>query len=231
MTAATAPLRGRRSECRLRLRRGARVARTTVRPAPLRRHCSGSAGSSAGARGFDGLRQRGSRRSVRRERISFGAQGRAMAEGSDPGARESSRGAACPATTSCLSDSARSIWMPRRSPNALARHRAELCQALDRIQGASEWGVKLYCDQHVLRRRIEAESASIRGLRDTLAQASPGARFFLQKKYAKALDDEAAATIASCVERIGRSLDDLACRIYGGRAAAGLRCMAGPRTW
>jgi hypothetical protein len=82
-----------------------------------------------------------------------------------------------------------------------------LCQALERIQGASEWGVKLYCDADVLRRWIEAESDSIRRLRDMLAQASPGARFFLQKKYARALDDEAAAMIASWVTRIRRSLD------------------------
>lgn len=94
--------------------------------------------------------------------------------------------------------------------NMLARHRAALCQALERIQGASEWGVKLYCDADVLRRRIEAESDSIRHLRDMLAAASPGARFFLQKKYAKALDGEAAAMAASWVTRIHRSLDDSA---------------------
>lgn len=92
----------------------------------------------------------------------------------------------------------------------LARHGAALCQALERIQGASEWGVKLYCDADVLRRWMESESESIRHLRDMLGQASPGARFFLQKKYAKALDGEAAAMIASWVTRIRRSLDDSA---------------------
>jgi len=95
--------------------------------------------------------------------------------------------------------------------NALARHRAELRQALERIQGTSEWGVKVYCAADVLRCRIESESAAIRRLRGALAQASPGARFFLQKKYAKALDGEVAATIAGCVARIGRGLDAFAC--------------------
>ncbi len=98
-----------------------------------------------------------------------------------------------------------------QASSALARHRAELCQALDRIRGASEWGVKLYCDRDALHRQIEAESGSLRQLRDTLERASPGAQFFLQKKYVKALDDEAAATIASCVERTGRSFDTRAC--------------------
>lgn len=98
-----------------------------------------------------------------------------------------------------------------QASNALARHRAALCQAIDRIRGAAEWGVKLYCDADILRRRLETESHSIRHLRGLLEQASPGARFFLQKKYAKALDGEAAATIASCVERISQSLDSCAC--------------------
>ncbi len=94
---------------------------------------------------------------------------------------------------------------------AIADHRAELGLALDRIRDASEWGVKLYCDPDTLRRRIEAESDSIRQLRDMLGQASPGARFFLQKKYAKALDGETAAMIASAVARIRQSLDSCAC--------------------
>ena len=98
-----------------------------------------------------------------------------------------------------------------QASNALARHRAELCKALDRIRDASEWGVKLYCDQDTLRRQIETESVSVRQLRDTLGHASPGARFFLQKKYAKALDGETAAMIASWMERIRQSLDTCAC--------------------
>ena len=75
-----------------------------------------------------------------------------------------------------------------KASQAIADHRAELCQALDRIRDAAEWGVKLYCDADVLCPRIEAESDSIRQLHGLLEQASPGARFFLQKKYAKALD-------------------------------------------
>jgi hypothetical protein len=98
-----------------------------------------------------------------------------------------------------------------KAANAIARHRAELCEALDRIGDASEWGVKLYCDSDTLRRQIETESASIVGLRDRLMQASPGARFFLQKKYAKALDGETDATIASAVAGIRQSLDSRVC--------------------
>jgi hypothetical protein len=92
----------------------------------------------------------------------------------------------------------------------LARYRVALCQAFERIHGASEWGMKLYCDADEMRRWIETESDSIRQLRGMLAQASPGARFFLQKKYAGALDGEAADMVASSVKRIRRSLDGAA---------------------
>lgn len=94
--------------------------------------------------------------------------------------------------------------------NALARHRAELCEALDRVGDASEWGVKIFCDLDRLRRRIEVDSDSIRTLRDMLARASPGAGFFLQKKYAKACDDEVAAQMAGCVARSRQCLDGCA---------------------
>ena len=92
-----------------------------------------------------------------------------------------------------------------QASKAIARYRAELCQALDRIEGACEWGLKLYCDPHILRRRIETESAGVRLMRDALAQASPGARFFLQKKYTKALTEEMATVVAGCVRRMRES--------------------------
>ena len=52
-----------------------------------------------------------------------------------------------PATMSCPSDSARSIWIPRRRRTPLRATAPRLCQALDRIRDAAEWGVKLYCDR------------------------------------------------------------------------------------
>lgn len=97
-----------------------------------------------------------------------------------------------------------------RVSDALARHRFELSASLGRIRGASEWGVKLYCDGAALRRRLAAESAALRETGEALAQASPGAGFFLQKKLAKALDGEAGAAVAAWVDRIHRSLDGCA---------------------
>jgi hypothetical protein len=97
--------------------------------------------------------------------------------------------------------------------NALARHRGELCEALDRVHGASEWAVKLFCDLSALRQWAESHSNAMRQLRQTLAEATPGARFFLQKKYDRVLDGEIAARVASCIERSRQRLADCACEI------------------
>jgi hypothetical protein len=100
------------------------------------------------------------------------------------------------------------IYLDRaQAAKAIAHHRAELCGALDRIAGACEWGLKLYYDAGTLRRHVEAASTSIKSMHDALAQASPGARFFLQKRYTKALTDEVETVAAGCVQRMCESLD------------------------
>jgi hypothetical protein len=100
------------------------------------------------------------------------------------------------------------IYLDRaQAAKAMAQHRAALCRALDRIQGACEWGLKLYYDAGTLRRHVEAASTSLKSMRDAVAQASPGARFFLQKRYAKAVAGEMETVAAGCVQRMRASLD------------------------
>lgn len=100
------------------------------------------------------------------------------------------------------------IYLDRaQAAKAMAQHRAALCRALDRIAGACEWGLKLYYDAGTLRRHVETASMGIKSMRDAVAQASPGARFFLQKRYAKALADEMETVAAGCVQRLRENLD------------------------
>ena len=47
----------------------------------------------------------------------------------------------------------------------------------------------------------------MRNLRETVTTASPGTRFFLQKKFDRALDAEVAAAITKCVEQSRQCLD------------------------
>ncbi|MDR3473956.1 MAG: GvpL/GvpF family gas vesicle protein [Devosia sp.] len=92
----------------------------------------------------------------------------------------------------------------------LGRRRSELEHALDRVCDAAEWGVKLYCHDERLRRRLEAAPGGIANLRQTLTEASPGAQFFLRKKYARALDEAAVSRVELWVERARLSLEPLA---------------------
>lgn len=89
---------------------------------------------------------------------------------------------------------------------ALANHCTELNEALIRVRDASEWGLKLYCNADVLRCRLETASRAMRQLRATVANASPGTRFFLQKRFNRALDAEAAAAISRYTEQSRRCL-------------------------
>jgi hypothetical protein len=90
--------------------------------------------------------------------------------------------------------------------NALAEHRDAMWEAFDRVLGASEWAMKLYCDRAALGSLTEAQSGAVRQLQGALGDASPGARFFLQKRYDRTLDGEIDARIAGCVERAHQCL-------------------------
>jgi hypothetical protein len=83
----------------------------------------------------------------------------------------------------------------------LQRHQDEINQAIDRVCGASEWGLKLFCEPGVVRGRVEATSNAIGQMRKTIAEATPGTRFFLQKKVDHALTAEVAAAISRRVEQ------------------------------
>lgn len=86
-------------------------------------------------------------------------------------------------------------------PGILARQRARIDQALDRVGNAAEWGAKLYCDLPALRRRVEEAVPAIRSMRETLMSASAGTQFFLRKRYSSAVEDQGRAYTAEIVAR------------------------------
>src|SRR5262245_44685778 len=65
---------------------------------------------------------------------------------------------------------------------ALVQHRQTLCEALERIDGAREWGVKIFCDHdalHPLSRRVPD---AVRAGETQLEATSPGRAFFLRRQ-------------------------------------------------
>lgn len=76
----------------------------------------------------------------------------------------------------------------------LAEHETGLKEALDRVRGRSEWGVKVYCDQRALSRQLAGPPEKARSGRDYLLQKSAELR--VQTETA-----EAAAAVASQVHQ------------------------------
>jgi hypothetical protein len=81
-----------------------------------------------------------------------------------------------------------------RVQEVLAQHYHDFVDALARLEGKTEWGVKVYCDGKGLVQRVEELSAKVKELKAEMEQKSSGAAYFLKKKM-----DE---TIAEEVERL-----------------------------
>ena len=69
---------------------------------------------------------------------------------------------------------------------ALDEHAAPFGAALDRIAGAVEWGVKAYCDKAALVAWAEHSAPQLSQLAKSVAAASPGAKYMLEKRLQRA---------------------------------------------
>ncbi len=76
----------------------------------------------------------------------------------------------------------------------LQQHHADFVQALTRLEGKREWGVKVYCDNKVLAQRAGQVSDGVKEIEAEMATKSSGAAYFLKRKREE--------TIAAEVERI-----------------------------
>ena len=82
---------------------------------------------------------------------------------------------------------------------ALEEHRAALCEALERVDGACEWGIKLFGDRAILRRGPGEESPTIRAAREQIAAATEGRAFFLRRKLEQIAEQEIEHAIGHCI--------------------------------
>ena len=82
----------------------------------------------------------------------------------------------------------------------LHEHRQGLLEALERVEGAREWGVKIFCDCSVLRRHLGEKSSAVLAAQGELAAAAQGRAFFLQRRIARLGDEEVERIIAQGVK-------------------------------
>jgi hypothetical protein len=95
----------------------------------------------------------------------------------------------------------------------LERHYDTLAQSLQRVSGATEWGVKIFSDRPTLNEWVAATAPALESLRTSVERASPGAGYLLRKKLNQAADklaDELGAafmrecheTLAACARAV-----------------------------
>ena len=78
--------------------------------------------------------------------------------------------------------------------------------ALDRVDGAQEWGVKVFCNRADLVTWAMSELPQLRQLSNTVKAASPGARYMLEKRLQRAAEQAADDLRRREVEALGQHL-------------------------
>lgn len=88
----------------------------------------------------------------------------------------------------------------------MARHYEALGSVLDRVAGATEVGVKVYCDRSKLLNWVWAHNEALKPVREKIARLPPGSAYVLRKSSAKKADEETQRTIDACTRRSHRHL-------------------------
>lgn len=70
-------------------------------------------------------------------------------------------------------------------------------KALDRIDGALEWSLKIFCDRESLERRLSGQVPAIRNLEGEIAGIGEGKAFFLRRRLERLVHEE----VEGAVER------------------------------
>ena len=83
---------------------------------------------------------------------------------------------------------------------ALRRNSQSFHDALGRVEGAREWGVKIFSDRSVLRDNVGKASPVMRAAEREIAAAAEGRGFFLRRRLGQLGDDECERAVARCVE-------------------------------
>lgn len=80
----------------------------------------------------------------------------------------------------------------------LDRHYQRFVENLARLEGATEWGVKVYGDRRALAERVRETSKALGPLREGISHMSEGVAYFLKKKLQQAAEQEAEQAIDAC---------------------------------
>ena len=101
---------------------------------------------------------------------------------------------------------------------ALDRSRAALMEAMGRVNGALEWGMKVFVARDRLGRRVASEAPAIADLKAALARAGEGTAFILKRRLQRLTEEETERAIGRCLgmvtDRLSRAARECArCRL------------------
>jgi len=82
---------------------------------------------------------------------------------------------------------------------ALGDRFSVLQNALGRIDGALEWGVKTFCDRKLLRQHVAGAVSEISSLESEIADQGEGKAFFLRRRIERLILEEVEKTLEQCV--------------------------------
>jgi hypothetical protein len=85
----------------------------------------------------------------------------------------------------------------------------DFAATLERIDGAEEWGVKVYCNEAVVRNHAEATDSRARGFADAANLVSPGQAHVLRKKRDARILEVAAQKTTEVSERVLDEIETL----------------------
>lgn len=77
-------------------------------------------------------------------------------------------------------------------------------RSINDIDGAVEWGLKVFCNRSRLAERLRNENPEIAEFQAKVSGASEGKRFFLERRLERLIDDEVGHAIARCLDQTTR---------------------------
>lgn len=91
----------------------------------------------------------------------------------------------------------------------LARGHDAFLDEIDGLDGAAEWGLKVFCNRNRLGERLSREKPEIADLRARVSNASEGKAFFLQRQLERLISAETDRAIVCCLDDAERRLDSV----------------------
>ena len=100
---------------------------------------------------------------------------------------------------------------------ALARNRDALCEVMEQIDDAVEWGLKIYCARDRLARLLADKAPKIVALKAEIDAAGEGRAFFLLRRRERLVEEAVEQATMQCLKHTGKQLESVVRSLAFGR--------------